>query len=114
MGVINTGEEIYDLGKSLGLIFHPINPETQKPNPQMWKFSNHPVIRGEDNVKTWVVGSKQVQNEIMALAYAHKDAAVQLDETGTVVETETAVDDTLSALAEARKKLELLNVDVEG
>ena len=85
-GIIKQGEEIFELGKSLGLIFHPKNPETGKANPQMWQFANHDSIRGEENIKQWVVASKQVQDEIMKAAYGHKDAAVELDDSGTVVE----------------------------
>lgn len=87
-GIINTGEEIFELGKSLNLIYHPVNPDTGKANPQMWRFANHDAIRGEDNIKQWVVGSKQVQDEIMKAAYGHKDAAVELDASGVVVEKE--------------------------
>ena len=86
LGVIKTGEEIFELGKSLGLIYHPSNPETGKPNVQMWQFADNNSIRGEENVKQWVVSSKQIQEEIMKAAYGHKDSAVQLDEAGVVLE----------------------------
>jgi len=100
-GIIKTGEEVFELGKSLGLIFHPINAETNKANPQMWQFASYSPIRGEDNIKEWVVGSKKVQDEIIKAAYEHKDAAVELDETGVVLENVT-------------NSIEDLNLEAEG
>ena len=87
-GIIKQGEEIFELGKALGLIFHPVDPETGKSNPQMWQFGNHDPIRREDNIKNWVVSSKQVQDEIMKAAYGHKDSVVEVDSDGVVVERE--------------------------
>lgn len=103
-GIINTEEEIYELGKSLNLIFHPINPITGKSNPQMWQFGDHPPIRGEANIKEWVINSKDIQDEIMAAAYNYSDRAVELDADGMVVEEVT---DQLALL-------EKLNLDEEG
>lgn len=85
-GIIKTGEEVFELGKSLGLIYHPTNPETGKANPQMWQFANNDPVRGEENIKQWVVSSKQIQEDIMKAAYKHKDSAVQLDDAGVVLE----------------------------
>src|ERR1035437_9459487 len=65
LGVIDTGNEIFDLAKSLGVVFHPVNPESGKENVQMWQFANHDPIRGEANMRAFVVGSTKVQNEIM-------------------------------------------------
>jgi RecA/RadA recombinase len=69
-GIINVGEEIFQLAKSLGVIYHPVNDETGKVNNQMWKFGDYDAIRGEDNMKGWVVSNKNVQEEIMAACYA--------------------------------------------
>lgn len=100
-GIIKTGEEVFELGKSLGLIFHPKNQETGKANPQMWQFADHEPIRGEENIKNWVVNSDKVQAEIMKAAFGHKDAAVEIDADGVVVEkAEFSIDD--------------LNLDAEG
>ena len=91
-GIIKTGEEVFELGKSLGLIYHPTNSETGKANPQMWQFADNDPVRGEDNIKQWVVGSKQIQDEIMKAAYGHKDSAVQLDDAGIVLEALVGLD----------------------
>lgn len=86
-GIIDTDVEIFELGKSLGVVFHPTNPETGKENVQMWQFSNYDPIRGEANMLAFVKGSKKVQDEILQACYKHEDAAnVQLDSDGVVVE----------------------------
>lgn len=85
-GIINQGEEIFELGKSLGVVSHPVNPETGKVNIMMWQVGTHTPIKGEENVKHWVVASKDVQDEIMKACYGHKDAAVELDEAGVVLD----------------------------
>jgi recombination protein RecA len=83
-GIINAGEEIFDLAKSLGVIYHPVNPETGKENAQMWAFADHAPIRGEANMKAAVVASKAMQDEIMTKCYSFQDAAVTLDADGVV------------------------------
>lgn len=69
-GITNIGEEVYELAKSLGVIYHPINPDTNKVNPQMWQFSSYQPIRGEDNMRTWVVKTPDLHKEIMAACYS--------------------------------------------
>lgn len=98
-GIIKTGEEVFELGKSLGVIYHPVNAETGKMNPQMWQFADHDPIRGEENIKMWVCNDKSVQDEIMKAAYAHADGTVEIDADGVVVE---------------REALAGINLDVEG
>lgn len=75
-GIINTDEEIFELAKSLGLIYHPVNPSTGKENVQMWQFGSYDPIRGEENMKQFVCSSKKVQEEIMKVCYNHQDAPV--------------------------------------
>lgn len=84
-GIIDTATEIFELGKSLGVVFHPKNPETGKENVQMWQVGNHAPIRGEANMLASVQASKDLQDEIMAACYTHKDAAVQVDADGVVI-----------------------------
>jgi recombination protein RecA len=85
-GIIDTDTEIFELGKSLGVIFHPKNPETGKENVQMWQFANYPAIRGEANMLTFVKESKSVQDEVLKACFEYKDAmTVQLDSDGVVV-----------------------------
>lgn len=85
-GVIDTATEIFELGKSLNIVFHPINPETGKENNQMWAVGSHPPIRGEANMLAFVQGSKLVQDEVMAACYSYKDVPVALSADGVVIE----------------------------
>jgi len=68
-GVINMAQEIFDLGKSLGVIYHPINDATGKTNAQMWQFADHDPIRGEANMLKWVLDNESVQVEIEKACY---------------------------------------------
>lgn len=65
-GIIDTGNELFDLAKSLGVVYHPENPETGKVNNQMWQFGNYDPIRGEANMRQWVLENSDVQKEIVA------------------------------------------------
>ena len=89
-GIINTGEEVFELAKSIGVIFHPINPETGKENNQMWQFGDMS-IRGEANMKKQVEDSIDLQNKIMAVCSNYSDPSYQLDETGSVIDQESDV-----------------------
>lgn len=112
LGIINTEEEIFELGKSLGLIYHPVNPETGKANPQMWQFGKYAPIRGEDNIRKWVLSSKDIQDEIMKEAYNYKDRSVELDAAGVVVERE---EDMSQSVGSPLKELEdAVDFDSEG
>lgn len=91
-GIVDTATEIFELGKSLGVIFHPKNPETGKENVQMWQFGNYSPIRGEANMLASVQASKEMQDQILAACYEHKDAAVEMDSDGVVISND-AIDD---------------------
>jgi recombination protein RecA len=85
-GVVDTNNEIFDLGKSLGVIYHPVNETTGKENVQMWQFGSYDPIRGEQNMRDFVKGSKAVQEEILEACYKHVDGKVEVDANGVVVE----------------------------
>jgi recombination protein RecA len=91
-GIIDTGGEIFELAKSLGVVFHPISTVTGKENTMMWQFGNYDPIRGEENMKQFVINSKNVQDEIMQACYNYKDNEVQLDAAGVVMDVEGIVD----------------------
>jgi len=59
-GISNIEEEVYGLAKSLGVIFHP-----EGESGQMWQFSNYDSIRGEANMKKWVLENPKIQQEII-------------------------------------------------
>ena len=88
-GIIDTDVETFELGKSLGVIFHPVNTETGKENTQMWQFADYPPIRGEANMLTFVKDSAKVQHEILTACNNHVDAEVKLDADGIVQSDES-------------------------
>jgi recombination protein RecA len=83
-GVINTEEEIYELAKSLGIVFHPKNPDTGKENAMMWQFANNPPVRGEPAMKALVASNRQLRDQMLAACYGHKDSAVSIGVDGFV------------------------------
>lgn len=91
-GVIDTASEIFELGKSLKLILHPINPTTGKENIQMWQFGAYDPIRGEENMRQFVIASNRVQEEIMAACNSHQDHYAALDACGVVIDSDSLVD----------------------
>ena len=84
LGVIDTGGEIFELAKALGVIRHPVNPETGRENPQMWCFGNDAPVRGEQNIKNMVVADKDLQNRILSACYEYQDVKVETDSLGFV------------------------------
>lgn len=91
-GVINKGEEIFELAKSLGVIYHPINPATGKENVQMWQFGSMDPIRGEENMKNTIINSEQIQNLVMQACYNIVDKKVELDADGVVKDEDVTVE----------------------
>jgi RecA/RadA recombinase len=83
-GIVDTGGEIFELAKSIGVITHPINPDTGKENVQMWKFDAYPAIRGEANMKNEVINNPDLQKEIMEACHSFKDSPVEADASGFV------------------------------
>jgi RecA/RadA recombinase len=91
-GIIDQGGEIFELAKSLGVVFHPVNPSTGKENTMMWAFGNYDPIRGEDNTRQWVIANKKIQEEVLSACYEFKDKVVELDASGVVIEADDLVD----------------------
>jgi recombination protein RecA len=91
-GIIDQGGEIFELAKSLGVVFHPISASTGKENNMMWQFGNYDPVKGEDNMKQVVLNSKKMQDEIMTACYAYKDKDVTLDAAGVVQDDNDLVD----------------------
>jgi len=75
-GIVDTGNEVFELAKSLGIVYHPVNDETGKINSQMWKVGNHDAIRGEANIKQFIVESQSVQQEIISLLNNVNDSVI--------------------------------------
>lgn len=87
-GIIDTGEEIFELAKSIGVIYHPINPDTGKENNQIWQFEEI-TARGEKNMLVKVVSDLELQKRILLACYAYQDTAQELDSDGCVVDNDS-------------------------
>jgi recombination protein RecA len=90
-GIMDKGGEIFELAKSLGIIKHPVNPETGKENAQMWMFENDSPVRGEQNMKNLVVSDKILQERIMNSCYLFQDSKIETDESGFVNDEEESL-----------------------
>lgn len=75
-GIIRVPEEIFELAKSLGVIYHPINEDTGRINNQYWKFADYEQIRGEANTLQWVKDNPNLHDEIMQACYDVNDKDV--------------------------------------
>ena len=62
-GIIDTENEIYDLAKSMGIIYHPISASTGKPNTMMWAFRDYPAVKGEANMKQFITADQNILKE---------------------------------------------------
>jgi len=91
-GIVNIGEEVFELAKSLGAIYHPVSHETGKANPQMWQYGSYPPVRGEANIKKMVEDDKRLQDEIIATCNSYKDSRVELNADGTIKDESGIVD----------------------
>lgn len=85
-GIINTDQEIYELAKSLGIIYHPISSTTNKPSLVLWQFANYPAIKGEANMIAWLKESTKIQEEVLQACNNYKDSPITIDSDGCVVE----------------------------
>ena len=95
-GIVDTANEIFDLAKSLNIVYHPINEETGKENVQMWKFGKHDAIRGEANMRQFVTSSLQIQKEVIeACNNASEEVLEQRNQAMTMTEINMDSDDKL-------------------
>ncbi len=93
-GIVDVGNEIFDLAKSLGVVHHPMNPATGKVNAQMWAFDDMQAVRGEDNIRALVVGDTKLQERIMESCNGVSKAAIDArNDEFTVAETTDEDDD---------------------
>ena len=76
-GIINVAEELFELAKSLGVIFHPVSPTTGKISNMMWQFGNYEPIKGEASMKLWVQDNPEVHEEIFNACCGVNDDAVE-------------------------------------
>lgn len=96
-GIVRQGEEIYELGKSLGIVRHPINPATGKENNGYWQIGDKEPIKGEENTKNFVSVHPDIQDYIMNLCFKVDDSAVN-SRTQTLEKEQASVEVDLGAL----------------
>lgn len=72
-GIVDTENEIYELAKSMGIIYHPISPNTGKPNNMMWAFKDHDHIKGEANMKQYITADAAILHEVYTACLAADD-----------------------------------------
>jgi recombination protein RecA len=77
-GIVNSEDEIYELGKSLGVIYHPISTDTGKVNNMMWAFGNYPSVKGETNMKFFITSNKQILDEVYNACLLADDIALEI------------------------------------
>ena len=66
-GIINQHDELFDLGKALGVI--------KKPTPVMYQFANYDTIRGEQAMREWIREHPELHKEMIdACCFADDDA----------------------------------------
>jgi RecA/RadA recombinase len=75
-GIVDTENEIYELAKSLGVIYHPISPNTGKPNNMMWAFADYPQVKGDTNMRFFVTSSEQILEEVYSACLGVDDKAL--------------------------------------
>ena len=76
-GIVNVEEETYELGKSLGVIYHPLSANTGKPNNMMWAFSDHDHVKGEANMKQYITAERNILDQVYDACLSIDDAAIQ-------------------------------------
>lgn len=75
-GIVDTESEIYELAKSMNIIYHPISPTTGKPNNMMWAFKDYPHVKGEANMKQFITGDKSLLIEVYEACLSADDSMV--------------------------------------
>jgi recombination protein RecA len=75
-GIIDTDNEAVNLGMSLGLIKHPLNPDTGKENVQMWQFKSYPAVRGDKAVREWFSSNPKILAELVSAFETVDETAV--------------------------------------
>jgi len=99
-GIVDTENEIYELAKSLGVIYHPISETTGKVSNMMWAFGKYPAVKGETNMKFFVTSDEKILDEVYKACLSVDDA------------TASARNESIKANEEAEKDIEVdLNIE---
>jgi len=67
-GIINVADEVFDLAKSLKVVYHPTNPETGKTSNVVWAFGDVQ-IKGEQNMIDRIAVDDGLRKDITEACY---------------------------------------------
>jgi recombination protein RecA len=91
-GIVDTSNELYELAKSLGIIFHPM--KDGRPANHLWQVGDHDPIRGEPAIKQMVLENDDIQDEILAeLDEVSNEQIAARNEEFSVADVDIDVDD---------------------
>lgn len=76
-GIVDTENEIFELAKSMGIIYHPISSSTGKPNNMMWAFKNHEHVKGEPNMRQYITADPAILHEVYQACLAADDEQLE-------------------------------------
>lgn len=76
-GIVGQGEELFELAKGLGVIHHPYDSKTGEIAIQMWEYGNNQPIRGEENMKQWVLSNPDKHDEIYKACCSATNEAIE-------------------------------------
>lgn len=76
-GIINIGDEVFNLAKSLKVIYHPVNEETGRENTQMWAFGDYDPVRGEANMKKMVLEDAEMRQKMIEACNSVSDEVLK-------------------------------------
>ena len=95
-GIVDTENELFDLAKSLGVIFHPMSPTTGRPSNMMWQFGDMDPVKGEANMKAAIGGDIVMYSAIIDACYGVTDdasIAARNEELGIDMDMEISIED---------------------
>lgn len=85
-GIVDTGSELFDLAKSLGIVFHPVSANTGKPNNMMWQFADQDPVKGEQNMRDLITNDFMLTTEIIDACnnVGNDEVTARNEELGTI------------------------------
>lgn len=85
-GIVDIGSELFDLAKSLGVVYHPLSASTGKPNNMMWQFGDQEPVKGEQNMRDLITNDFLLSQAIISECNGASDDTIQKrnEELGTI------------------------------
>lgn len=99
-GIVGIENELFELAKKMGIISHPVSPETGKVNIRSWCITDKPeeTFVGEENIREAVCKDAEMQARIMKLLDAivgevGEDRDIRLEDGVSLNQEEETVND---------------------